>query len=80
MYPFERYFGKFKKYVKNKARIEGSIAEAYLHVECLNFCSMYVHDVQTKFNPIEWKFDVGEDGVRNGLQIFYKNVQPICVT
>lgn len=33
MYSFERYFGKFKKYVKNKARVEGSIAEAYLHVD-----------------------------------------------
>lgn len=40
IYPFERYLGKFKRYVKNKAYPEGSIAEAYIHVECLNFCSM----------------------------------------
>ncbi|XP_042972802.1 uncharacterized protein LOC122304609 [Carya illinoinensis] len=70
MYPFERYLGKFKRYVKNKARPEGSIAEACIHVECLNFCSMYLHDVESRFNPQEWNFDGGEDGVGEGLSIF----------
>ncbi|KAF5472304.1 hypothetical protein F2P56_009033 [Juglans regia] len=50
MYPFERYLGKFKRYVRNKARPEGSIAEAYIHLECLTFCSMYLHDIETRFN------------------------------
>ncbi|XP_042962362.1 uncharacterized protein LOC122296625 [Carya illinoinensis] len=53
MYPFERYLGKFKRYVRNKARPEGSIAEAYVHVECLTFCSMYLNDIETKYQRVE---------------------------
>ncbi|XP_042948658.1 uncharacterized protein LOC122281329 [Carya illinoinensis] len=77
MYPFERYLGKFKRYVKNKARPEGSIAEACIHVECLNFCSMYLHDVESRFNPQERNFDGGEDGVGEGLSIFRQKVRPM---
>ncbi|XP_031249542.1 uncharacterized protein LOC116107404 [Pistacia vera] len=40
MYPIERFLGKLKKYVRNKARLEGSIAEGYLmntlHVDKCN--------------------------------------------
>ena len=38
MYPFERYMKTFKGYVRNRARAEGCIAEAYIAeevVECL---------------------------------------------
>ena len=77
MYPFERYLGKFKRYVKNKAHPEGSIAEACIHVECLNFCSMYLHDVESRFNPQERNFDGGEDGVGEGLSIFRQKVRPM---
>ncbi|XP_042972777.1 uncharacterized protein LOC122304580 [Carya illinoinensis] len=63
MYPFERYFRKFKRYVKNKPYPEGSIAEAYIHVECSNFCSMYLNDVETRFNPPEHNVDEGDEGV-----------------
>lgn len=77
MYPFERYLGKFKRYVKNKAYPKGSIAEAYIHVECLNFCSMYLHDVETKFNPPERNVDEGGEGVREGLSVFSQKVRPM---
>ncbi|XP_026416083.1 uncharacterized protein LOC113311461 [Papaver somniferum] len=40
MYPIERFLGTLKRYVKNRARPEGSIAEAYILKECLTFCSM----------------------------------------
>ncbi|CAN6708856.1 unnamed protein product [Malus baccata var. baccata] len=42
MYPIERYLQTLKRYVRNKGRPEGSIAEAYLVDECLSFCSMYL--------------------------------------
>ncbi|XP_042958053.1 uncharacterized protein LOC122293566 [Carya illinoinensis] len=61
MYPFERFLGKFKRYVKNKARPEGSIAEAWVHIECLTFCSMYLQDVETKFNRPDRNFDGVEE-------------------
>ena len=39
-----------KRYVRNRARPEGSIAEAYIADECLTFCSKYMDGVETRFN------------------------------
>ncbi|GKD34332.1 uncharacterized protein Tco_1249841, partial [Tanacetum coccineum] len=50
MYPFERYMKKLKNYVRNKAKAEGSIAEGYVADEALTFCSMYLEDIETRFN------------------------------
>jgi hypothetical protein len=50
MYPIERTLGKDKRYVWNKARPDGSIAECYLAYECLTFCSMYLRDIETRWN------------------------------
>ncbi|XP_042972744.1 uncharacterized protein LOC122304538 [Carya illinoinensis] len=81
MYPFERYLGKFKRYVRNRARPEGSIAKAYVHLECLTFCSMYLHDIETKYNREERNSDVGigstEEGNRASLSVFSQKVRPL---
>ena len=45
MYPIERRLGTFKGYVRNRARPEGSIAEAYIATESLTFCSKYIETV-----------------------------------
>ena len=37
MCPIERRLGTFKGYVRNRARPEGSIAEAYIATEALTF-------------------------------------------
>ena len=50
MYPFERYLGTLKHFVKNKAKPEGSIAEAYVIDEALTFCSRYLESVDSRFN------------------------------
>nr|XP_043625559.1 uncharacterized protein LOC122596982 [Erigeron canadensis] len=42
MYPFERYMGILKKYVRNRARLEGSIVEGYASEEILEFCNDYL--------------------------------------
>ena len=39
MYPIERPLGTFKGYVRNRARPEGSIAEAYIATGALTFYS-----------------------------------------
>ena len=44
MYPFERYLGTLKHFVKNRARPEGSIAEAYVVEEALTFVARYLED------------------------------------
>nr|KAJ0194963.1 hypothetical protein LSAT_V11C700384740 [Lactuca sativa] len=47
MYPVERYLGHLKKYVRNTARPEGSIAEGYVVEEALIFCSHYLRGVDS---------------------------------
>ena len=42
MYPIERRLGTFKGYIRNRARPEGSIAEAYMATKALTFCSKYI--------------------------------------
>lgn len=53
MYPIERRLGTLKNFVSNKARPEGSIAEAYIASETLAFCSRYMEDCDTRSNPQE---------------------------
>ncbi|XP_042967497.1 uncharacterized protein LOC122300711 [Carya illinoinensis] len=80
MYPFERYLGKFKRYVKNKARPEGSIAEAYIHIECLTFASMYLHDVPTRFTREDRNIDVGvQTSEISAFGIFDQKVHPLGI-
>jgi hypothetical protein len=50
MYPIERRLYTLKRYVRNRSRPEGSIAEAYIADECMTFCSKYMDDVETRFN------------------------------
>ncbi|KAF5450449.1 hypothetical protein F2P56_030803 [Juglans regia] len=77
MYPFERYLGKFKRYARNRARPEGSIAEAYVHVECLTFCSMYLHDIETRYNRVERNFDIPQASAEGSLSVFSQKVRPL---
>ncbi|KAJ9551366.1 hypothetical protein OSB04_015411 [Centaurea solstitialis] len=44
------------------ARPEGSIAEGYVAEEALTFCSMYLQDVQTRFNRPKRNEDVAREG------------------
>jgi hypothetical protein len=41
--------GIMKSFVRNRCRPEGSIAEGYVALECLTFCSRYLKDIETKF-------------------------------
>nr|DAD17844.1 TPA_asm: hypothetical protein HUJ06_019307 [Nelumbo nucifera] len=42
----------YKKLVQNRAHPKGSIVEGYLVEECMTFCSMYLHDVDTRFTRV----------------------------
>ncbi|XP_074326699.1 uncharacterized protein LOC141664646 [Apium graveolens] len=41
IYPFKRFLHGFKMKVRNKAHLEGSMAERYIEEECVHFCSLY---------------------------------------
>ena len=45
-----RYLACLKSHMRNKAHMEGSIAEGYLVDECLTFCSRYLESAETVFN------------------------------
>ncbi|KAH7843036.1 hypothetical protein Vadar_012013 [Vaccinium darrowii] len=69
-----RLLGVLKHFVGNKARPEGSIAEAYVSKECTTFCSMYLDGIETVFNREERNNDGGERGPE--LEVFTQSVRP----
>ncbi|WCJ25321.1 hypothetical protein M5689_007214 [Euphorbia peplus] len=77
MYPFERFLQHLKKNVKNKARVEGSICNAYLVEEASTFCSHYFEPhVYSRFRQVP-RNDEGEnmEAIPNNLSIFTYNVR-----
>ena len=77
MYPIERYIGKLKQYVRNRARPEGSIAEGYVVSEALTFCSMYFRDVETQFSRPERHVGCSDPVMANNLSVFKHNTRLI---
>ena len=60
-----------KMKVRNKAKVEGSIAEAYIMEEISNFCAMYFEaDIQTRRTQPPRNDDGGESVGSNRLSIF----------
>ncbi|XP_019200115.1 PREDICTED: uncharacterized protein LOC109193753 [Ipomoea nil] len=47
MYPFERYMGILKGYVRNRFRPESSIIEGYAAEEVIEFCTDYLENVES---------------------------------
>ncbi|CAH9124015.1 unnamed protein product [Cuscuta epithymum] len=72
MYPFERFLRRLKKHVKNKARVEGSICNAYLVEEAATFCSHYFEPhIQTRARKVPRNDDGGDiEKVEGSLNIF----------
>ncbi|XP_052137571.1 uncharacterized protein LOC127756216, partial [Oryza glaberrima] len=46
MFPFERYMGALKKYVRNRARPEASIAKGYGTEEVIELCVEFIEDLR----------------------------------
>ena len=60
-----------KMKVRNKAKVEGSIAEAYIMEEISNFCSMYFEaDIQTRRTQPPRNDDGGESVCSVRISIF----------
>ena len=70
-----RFLGKLKSYVRNNARPEGCIAEAYTSDNCLTFYSMYLFMIETKFNRDERNYDGGKEMNYNGLFVFSRSIR-----
>lgn len=76
MYKIERFLCKLKHYVRNKARPEGCIAEGYIIDECLTFCSMYLTDIETRFNREHQNEDGSRSKGEDVLDVFSNSYRP----
>lgn len=72
MYPFERFLRHLKKNVKNKARVEGSICNAFLVEEASTFFSYYFEQhVQTRYKKVPRNDSgVGGESLLENISIF----------
>ena len=69
-----RYLEKLKRYVSNRARPEGLIAEASILKECINNWSLYIDGIETVHNRRERNEDFGEFSER--LIVFLQTTRP----
>ena len=60
----------------NKARPEGFIVEAYVATKCITFCSMYLDDIETRFNYTDHNADHKWGDNESMLSIFKQIVRP----
>ena len=68
--------GTLKKYVKNKTRPEGSIAEGYIMNEALRYCSMYLSGIETRFNRQDRNSDFSQVRRPSKLSLFTQPARP----
>lgn len=52
MFPFERFMAVLKKYVRNRARLEGSIAKGYRIKEVIEFCVNFIDNLSLIGVPV----------------------------
>ncbi|KAA0032149.1 uncharacterized protein E5676_scaffold186G00370 [Cucumis melo var. makuwa] len=78
MYSIERNICTLKQYVRNKARPEESIAEAYGMNESSTFCLRYLNGIQTRFSLDERNDDsIPEDEIVGEFEVFMQKVRHI---
>ena len=72
MYPIERRLCTFKSTVRNRARPEACIAEAYMAAEAYTFASRYIPDIETRFNRGRRIVEVGGSIFKYGVDLIGK--------
>ncbi|KAL4585273.1 hypothetical protein LXL04_009889 [Taraxacum kok-saghyz] len=75
MFGIERRMGTYKGYVRNFARPDGSITEAYVVDEAVTFLSRYVDDIETRFNRLERNWDAPT--TKHELEVFNNKVRKL---
>lgn len=73
MFGIERRMGTYKGYVRNFARPDGSITEAYVVDEAVTFLSRYLHDIETRFSRVERNWDV--PNTKHEMELFNNKVR-----
>ncbi|XP_025665201.1 uncharacterized protein [Arachis hypogaea] len=73
MYPFERVIGAFKRTMKNRARVEGSICEDFLAKETSSFVSFYFEPHILSRRTRVGRNDDDGDKIKASLLIFNRS-------
>ena len=61
----------------NTVWFEGSIVEAYIAMECVTFCLMYLNDIEIRFNHTDRNADREWGDDEPTLSIFKQMVRPL---
>ena len=78
MYPFKGDIGGFKKTVKNRAQVKGSICKAYISKETSNF---YFYYFEPHVQSRRTKVGQNDDGVEISIQLILSVFnQPDCAS
>ena len=77
MYPIERCMKIFKGYVKNPYRPEASIVERYIVEEAIEFCTMYMSEVDVVGIPRSRSEGRKEGKGTRGVRIVRKDQQQV---
>ncbi|BBN69322.1 hypothetical protein Prudu_884S000100 [Prunus dulcis] len=75
MYPIERLLGELKKSVRNRAKPEGSIIEAWVQYKSLTFCGKYLKYVEMSLNCPQRNNDGGM--INEKLSVFAQSARPL---
>ena len=75
MFGVERQMGFYKGTVRNPARPDGSIAEAYVVDEAVTFLSRYVSNIETRFTRPDRNWDAPHPN--HQLWVFNPKVRPL---
>lgn len=73
MFGVERHMGTYKGYVRNFARPDGSISEAYIVDEAITFLSRYLDDTETRFTRLERNWDIPT--TKYSMELFNNNIR-----
>ena len=63
--------------MRNKVWPEGCTAKAYIAIECIIFCLMYLNDIKIRFNHVDRNADHKQGDDKPTLFIFKQMVQPM---
>lgn len=78
LYPVERYLRRLKSYVRNKVILEGCIAETCIAQEYFQFCSRYLHGVETRLNRPRRNYEGVLDRLQTSkLKVFSQLGKPL---
>ncbi|CAH9093045.1 unnamed protein product, partial [Cuscuta europaea] len=75
MFGIERRMGTYKGYVRNYARPDGSIAEAYVVDEAITFLSRYLTDIETRFTRPERNWDLSSEDYK--MDVFNHKIRTL---